>query len=175
MELKTEYVVPDAQAINDLLSKVPEIKSKEKILEPFGCKSIQDRFKTLKKDIDIINSDYISFDCKNKYDVIIAHFPYQESTSGIGYSQYMLKALQDVKKDGYVCSFQRLSQLESKKRYEKIYGIRPPSKVFIYCKRICGYRNGIQKESGSIAYTWTIWHKDMSGRFTEETRLGWIY
>lgn len=177
MELKIEYVVPDAQAINDLLSKVPEIKSKEKILEPFGCKNIQNRFKTLKKDIDIINSDYISFDCKDKYDVIIAHFPYQESTNGIGYSQYILKALQDIKKDGYVCSFQRLSQLESKKRYEKIYGKYKPLKIFVYSHRMNRFKNGdfSKKENSAVAYSWIIFHKNEQGLFKNETKLDWIY
>ena len=126
MELKTEYVVPDAQAINDLLSKVPEIKSKEKILEPFGCKSIQDRFKTLKKDIDIINSDYMDIDCKDKYDIIIAHFPYQESTSGIGYSQYMLKALLDCvslqKMNEVIKQNDRNHELKNAYQYAMKYG-----------------------------------------------------
>lgn len=64
--------------------------------------------------------DYMDLDCAGVYDLIITNLPYKSSTAKnpIGFSELLIKALKDVAPDGYVCSFQRLLSLESKKRYE---------------------------------------------------------
>lgn len=187
-----DFYATDPQTINDLLSKMPELKQKGlKVLEPCaGCGTLADRYSNLtgnqvdmydicSRREDIIEMNYMDLECKDKYDVILTNFPYKEATlkEPIGFSQLILKALRDVKLNGYVCSFQRLLQLESKKRYENIYGLRPPSQIYVYSHRVNCFKNGNFniKENSAIAYSWVIWHKDMSGRFTEETRLGWIY
>ena len=193
MKLKSnEFTATDPQAINDLLRKMPELgRQGLKVLEPAaGVGTLADRYEKLTKnkidkyDIvsrreDIIEQDYIKLNCKNQYDLIITNFPYQmaNGTNPIGYSQLLKKALIDVRPGGYVANFQRLAQLESKQRYEDIYGKYKPYKIFVYSKRINCYNNGDfnQKVQGSIAYSWVVWKKDEQGYFMNKTELDWIY
>lgn len=187
-----DFYATDPQAVNDLLAKMPELGEKGlKVLEPCaGIGTLADRYTTITKnevdmyDIcarreDIIEMDYMKLDCKNKYDLILTNFPYQEATAKqpVGFTQLLNKALNDIKPGGYVCSFQRLLQLESKKRYEGIYGKRPPSRIWVYSHRVACYENGDlnKKMSSAIAYCWVVWHKDMDGFFSKNTILDWIY
>lgn len=181
----------DQQVVNDLIKKMPVLKQNWVALDPCaGAGLLADRYTKLTKnkvdmyDIcsrreDIIEANYIKLDCKDKYNLIICEFPYQEGTlqKPIGYSQLVLKALSDVQRGGYVCSIQRLTQLESKVRYEKIYGLKKPSQIYIYSRRLDRFKNGdlSKKENGLVAYSWVIWQKDQNGLFKNETKIDWIY
>ena len=190
-----DFYSTDPDCVNDLLNKVPEIINPNfKYLEPCaGIGTIADRFTQLTKfpmdkyDIiqrreDIIEQDYIKLNCPNQYDVIITNFPYKMATSKnpIGFSQLLQKSLRDVKPGGYVCSFQKLLQLESKARYDEIYSRFKPWKIFVYVKRVKCFKNDDKDKykelNSTICYTWTIWHKDEQGFYSNKTtELDWIY
>lgn len=185
------FSATDPIAINHLLVKIPQLKNCTNPLEPSaGIGTLADRFTKLtgtevvKSDIisrreDIIECDYMELDCKNKYDLILVHFPHKEGTKKepIGFSELIAKALKDVKPGGYVCSFQKLSQLESSKRYERLYCKYKPECVYVYSFRMNCYNNGdfTQEYASGVAYSWVVWHKDENGEFSQETKLDWIY
>ena len=93
---------------------------------------------------DIIEQDYFTADFSNKYDVILTNPPYLKDTikTTEGLSEYILKALKEVKVGGTVIMFLKTLHLESKVRYEKIYKHYPPSKLYVYASRISCYKNG---------------------------------
>ena len=130
----------------------------------------------------IIQQDYMKLDSNGKYDVIITNFPYKMATktNPIGFTQLLKKALQDIKPDGYVCSFQKLLQLESKARYDEIYSRYKPENIYVYVKRVKCYRGGDTEKykdmNSTICYSWVIWHKDKNGFYSNKTtNLDWIY
>lgn len=186
-----DFYSTDPSAVNDLLQKMPELAECKRVLEPCaGVGSISDRFQfltgikvdtydILSRREDIIQMDYINLDCAGVYDLIITNFPYKEGTAKapIGFSQLLNKALKDVAPGGYVCSFQRLLSLESKKRYEQIYSKYKPEMIYVYSHRMSCYANGdmTKKINSSIAYAWFIYHKGLDGKFSQETKLDWIY
>lgn len=49
----------------------------------------------------------MELNCKDTYDLIITQFPIKSYNIkyNIGFSEMLIKALQDVKCNGYVCSF----------------------------------------------------------------------
>lgn len=187
-----DFYSTDPQAVNDLLAKFPQFKERGlNVLEPCaGIGTLADRYISLTgnevtmTDIvsrrqDIIEIDYMDYEAYNRFDLIITNFPFKEATKDCprGFSELLNKALNDIRPGGYVCSFQRLLQLESKKRYEKIYGRRRPSQILVYSHRMKCFKNGDKNQihNNAIAYSWAIWHKDEEGFFTDETKLDWIY
>lgn len=186
-----DFYTTDPIAINDLLVKMPELRQKGlKVLEPCaGIGFLADRYTFLtnnkvdmydivKRREDIIEMDYMELNCKNKYDLIITNFPHKKAIKNrtYGFSELLNKALIDIKPNGYVCSFQRLSQLESKERYEKIYSKCPPSQIFVYSRRLKCFKEKMDDICNtSICYSWAIWHKKLDGSFDKDTKLSWIY
>lgn len=184
-----DFYNTDPSVVNDLLTILPQLKNRDlKVLEPCAGEGIlADRFTFLTKnkvdmyDIksrreDIIEKDYMELDAYNKYDVIITNFPFKEATSSnpIGFSELLNKALNDVKAGGYVCSFQRLTSLESKRRYQKTWCRRPPNCVYVYSHRLKHTKDNKLCHTND-AYCWCIFHKDETGHFASETKLKWIY
>lgn len=54
----------------------------------------------------------------------------------------------------------RLSFLESARRFDSIFSIKPPSRVWVFSERITFYPNGLQTAgSGTLAYGWFVWDK----------------
>lgn len=152
------------------------------VLEPCaGAGILADRYssktgnKVIKSDIqsrraDIQEIDYMKLESYNLYDLIITNFPYND------YNRLVRKALNDVKINGYVAVLSRLSILESKQRYEQIYGHRKPEKILIFSRRLKCFKD----KSADLIHTdkpfiWIIWHKDEQGFFSKETKLEWIY
>ena len=190
-----DFYSSDPDCVNDLLNKVPElVNSNFKYIEPCaGAGAIADRFEQLTKikmdlyDIvsrreDIEEIDYMKLDCAGQYDVAITNLPYRMATKThpIGYTQLMRKALKDIKPGGYVCSFQKLLQLESKARYEEIYSHFKPWKIFVYSKRVKCFKNDDKEKykemNSTICDSWVIWHKDENGFYSNKTTLlDWIY
>ena len=186
-----DFYSTDPSAVNDLLQKMPELAECKRVLEPCaGVGSISDRFQfltgikvdcydILSRRDDIIQMNYMYLDCAGVYDLILTNFPSKSSTAKnpIGFSELLIKALKDVAPDGYVCSFQRLLSLESKKRYEQVYSKYKPEKIYVYSHRMQCYADGdmSKKINSSIAYAWFIYHKGLDGKFSQETKLDWIY
>lgn len=67
----------------------------------------------------------------------------------------------------------RLEFLESKKRYEEVFSIHPPTDVYVYVDRIACYKNGdfSEKPSSIQAYAWYYWDKENKSK---ETKVHWI-
>lgn len=67
----------------------------------------------------------------------------------------------------------RLEFLESKKRYEEVFSIYPPTDIYVYVDRIACYKNGdfSEKPSSIQAYAWYYWDKENKHN---ETRCHWI-
>ena len=186
-----DFYSTDPRTVNDLLQVMPELKNSKRVLEPCaGIGTIADKFTELtgiKVDMsdilsrrnDITQIDYMDLDCAGAYDLIITNFPYKNSTAKnpIGFAELLVKALKDVAPGGYVCSFQRLLSLESKKRYEQIYSKYKPEKIYVYSHRMQCYADGdmSKKINSSIAYAWFVYHKGLDGKFSKVTTLDWIY
>lgn len=114
-----DFYATDPIALNHLFIKMPWLKECKNILEPCaGIGTLADRFTKItgtsvdmydivSRREDIKECNYMDLDCKDKYDLIITNFPYKEGTkkAPIGFSELLVKALKDVKSDGYVCSF----------------------------------------------------------------------
>lgn len=190
-KIHKNFYTTDPIAFNHLLVKMPQLRQCNFILEPCAGNGIlADRISSLlKKDVDkydvisrrkdIKEQNYLELNCKDEYDLIVTNFPDTESNKNnpIGYCELLSKALNDIAPDGYVCNFQKLKQLESKTRYEKIYSKYKPEIVFVYTFRMKCYNNGDMDQvySPGIAYSWAVWHKDINGQFSKETKMDWIY
>lgn len=187
---KNEFYSTDPLFINHLLEKESWLKNSElKVLEPSaGNGTLVDRFYELtgnKMDAydlisqrdDIIEQDYFNRDFSNQYDVILTNPPYLKDTTKTttGLAEFILKALKEIKNDGWVIMFLKTLHLESKVRYEKIFKNHPPTKLYIYADRISCYKGGdFSKPQGAISYSIFMWHKDENGEFDKNTKLDWI-
>ena len=66
----------------------------------------------------------------------------------------------------------RLAFLEGANRQRTIFGVTPPARVWVFSERITFYPAGaVQKGSGTTAYAWFVWDKELNGRTTE---LKWL-
>lgn len=64
----------------------------------------------------------------------------------------------------------RLAFLEGANRQRSIFSVAPPSRVWVFSERITFYPAGATvKGSGTTAYAWFVWDKDISG-----TELRWF-
>ena len=126
---KEDYYATDPRFINHLIEKEPWLKNPElKILEPSAGEGIlvdrffeltgnrMDAYDLIKRRNDIIEQNYFTADFSNKYDVILTNPPYLKDTikTTEGLSEYILKALKEVKVGGTVIMFLKTLHLESK-------------------------------------------------------------
>lgn len=59
----------------------------------------------------------------------------------------------------------RLAFLESANRYNTIFSVTPPSRVWVFSERITFYPAGAEvKGSGTTAYAWFVWDKEAPNR-----------
>ena len=85
-------------------------------------------------------------------------------------SEFILKALDCVKRGNKVAMFLKLTTLEGQKRYEEIYSKQPPKTVYIYSKRKQCAKNGKFEGTSAVCYAWFVWEKGYHG----DTILKWI-
>jgi hypothetical protein len=65
----------------------------------------------------------------------------------------------------------RLAFLESAHRANTIFGVVPPSRVWVFSERITFYpKNAEMAGSGTTAYAWFVWDKEHAG----STELAWF-
>ena len=65
----------------------------------------------------------------------------------------------------------RLAFLEGANRANTIFGIHPPSRVWVFSERITFYLKGAKMAgSGTTAYAWFVWDNEKSG----PTELAWL-
>lgn len=105
---------------------------------------------------------------------IITNPPYKYCT------EFILKALELITTGHHVYMFLKLTALEGKDRYDRIYSKHPPKKVYVFSKRIVCAKNGVfevqnnkgesVKVSSAVAYAWYVWEKGYNG----PTIIEWI-
>ena len=104
-----------------------------------------------------IKGNYLTYDCKNKYDVIITNPPFNIAFDIIK------KALDDVREGGKVIMLLRLNFLGSKERNEWLLN-NPPSEIWVHAKRMSFVKG---KGTDSIEYAHYVWVKGIK----QQTRL----
>ena len=80
--------------------------------------------------------------------------------------EFVIKALELLKPGRKAYMFLKLTFLESKKRYEKLFKDYPPQKVYVFSERvICAMNGEFDKyPSSAIAYAWFVWEKGYTGK-----------
>lgn len=67
--------------------------------------------------------------------------------------------------------FLRTAFLESVSRYNTIYTIHPPSRVYVFTKRVTLYPSTTEKTSGgTTSYAWFVWEREKPA----QTELKWL-
>ena len=77
-----------------------------------------------------------------------------------------------------IALFARLALLEGGRRYREIFAEHPPSRVWVFSKRVTLYPAGSQggrRESGYMAFAWYVWEPMTFRGADPATRLHWIY
>lgn len=94
------------------------------------------------------------FKCHEKWDGdIITNPPYKYAT------EYILHALDLVNDGAKVALFLKITFLEGKTRYQKIFKENPPLKIYVATNRLeCGKNNKFTGQ-GMVCYAWFIWEK----------------
>lgn len=102
--------------------------------------------------------DFLSY--QGKYDGdIVTNPPY------ILAKEFVLKALDIVNEGNKVVMFLKLLFLESQNRYEELFKLYPPKKIYVFSKRVRCQINGdfSKKDSSAICYAWYVWEKGYKG------------
>lgn len=102
-----------------------------------------------------MKTDYLQFEAKDKYDVIITNPPF-----AIAF-EIIKKAIDDVKPGGYVIMLERLNFLESKKR-KLFWNTTMPKYIYVNSGRISFDGKG----SDSIVYAHFVWQKGLENTFS---------
>lgn len=72
-----------------------------------------------------------------------------------------------------VCMLLRLAFLEGVGRYNTLFTVNPPTRVWVFSERITMYPNGdVTAGSGTTAFMWIVW--DKTGPYTDKTELKWF-
>jgi hypothetical protein len=89
-------------------------------------------------------------------------------------NDFVAKALEVA--DKKVAMLLRLAYLEGQERYDTLYSVTPPTRVWVFSERITFYKKGATKKgSGTTAYGWFVWDKEDSSKKTELKWLPPIY
>ena len=86
--------------------------------------------------------------------------------------EFITKSLESIEPGKKVAMFMKLNYLSGIKRYNEIYSIYPPQRVYVFTGRVSCAKNN-QKElfkSGGLDYAWFVWEK---GKYAP-TELKWI-
>ena len=102
--------------------------------------------------------DFLSYQDKWNGD-ILTNPPYKLA------KEFVLKALQLVLDGNKVIMFLKLLFLETQNRYDELFKLYPPKKIYVFSKRIGCQINGdfSKKENKAICYAWYVWEKGYKG------------
>ena len=77
----------------------------------------------------------------------------------------MEHALKLIPEGNKVVMFLKIQFLETTKRYEQIFKINPPKKIYVAVKRFACKKDGdFTKDLGSaLCYCWFVWEKGFKG------------
>lgn len=104
-----------------------------------------------------IKTNYLTYNCKNQYDMIITNPPFNLAL------EIIQKALNDVKNNGFVVMLLRLNFLEGKNRFD-FWQKNMPSYIFVHHKRM-SFTN--DRKTDSIAYAHYVWIKGQMNKFAK--------
>jgi hypothetical protein len=100
----------------------------------------------------------------DRSDNIITNPPYNIA------NDFVKKALEVA--DKKVAMLLRLAYLEGQERYDTLYSVQPPTRVWVFSERITFYKKGATKKgSGTTAYGWFVWDRQDS---SSKTELRWL-
>ena len=165
---KNDYYATDPLAIDELLKK--ETLNHNVWECACGGLHLSNRLKELgynvrtsdlvkrAEDDNIEVLDFLSY--QEKYDGdIVTNPPY------ILAKEFVLKALDIVNEGNKVVMFLKLLFLESQNRYEELFKLYPPKKIYIFSKRVRCQINGdfSKNDSSAICYAWYVWEKGYKG------------
>ena len=90
---------------------------------------------------------------------IVTNPPYNKST------EFVEHALKLIPEGNKVVMFLKIQFLETTKRYEQIFKINPPKKIYVAVKRFACKKDGdFTKDLGSaLCYCWFVWEKGFKG------------
>lgn len=90
--------------------------------------------------------------------------------------EFLELALQRASKG--VALFLRLAFLEGVERYERIYNVVPPTRVYVFSRRQTLYPAGMPKKGkGTTAYAWFVWlrpYRNFPWNPLHKTELEWL-
>ena len=95
---------------------------------------------------------------------IITNPPYKYAT------EFVLKALELTQNK--VAMFLKLTYLEGKDRYKRIFSICPPKNIYVFVNRVECYKNDIRADepNNAICYAWFVWEKG----YKDKPKVSWI-
>lgn len=87
-------------------------------------------------------------------------------------NEFILKSLDSIDYGNKVAMFLKLTYLSGIKRYNEIFSKFPPTKVYVFTKRVSCSKNNTKEDfkSGCMDYAWFIWEKGV----ISPTNLKWI-
>lgn len=140
------------------------------ILEP--CCGEGDMSEVLKETNSVFSSDLYNrgygavrdvFDYHNQIDNVVTNPPFELAPKII---QHMLPLFKHK-----MAFFLRTAFLESVSRYNTIYSVHPPSRVYVFTKRVTLYPAGETKTTGgTTSYAWFVWEREKPSH----TELKWL-
>ena len=97
---------------------------------------------------------------------IITNPPFKYAT------EFIKKSLESIELENKVAMFMKLNYLSGVKRYNEIYSIYPPQRVYVFSSRIACSKNNDPNlfKGGAMDYAWFVWEK---GKYAP-TELKWI-
>jgi hypothetical protein len=103
-----------------------------------------------------LKTNYLTYNCKNKYDLIITNPPFNLA------KDIIYKALDDIKDNGFVIMLLRLNFFGSKDRKD-LWEYHMPKYTFVHHRRISFLDDG---STDSIEYAHFVWQKGYKPEFT---------
>lgn len=103
-------------------------------------------------------ADFLKLETAKKYNAIITNPPYSLAL------EFIQKSIQMLEDNGKIAMFLKLQFLEGEKR-RQFFEEYPPTKIYVFRKRMATWRNGEPKDQNgknwatTMCHAWFIWEK----------------
>lgn len=102
------------------------------------------------------------FDIKTRQDNIVTNPPFNIAEEILTHGLGLIR--------GKMALFLRTAFVESVGRYQRIFTVHPPSRIYAFSKRVTLYPAGEKTSGGTTSYSWFIWERQKPAR----TEMLWI-